>query len=148
MSRNLISHRGNITGPQPTFENKIRYINNALKKGYEVEIDVWYIDGQWNLGHDEPQERINASFFQRRGFWVHAKSIEAFLNLQKIYGVNYFFHQKDDYTLTSIGWCWAYPGKQVIPGFNTIAVLPEIYNTDVKNFAGICSDFIENYKDD
>ena len=38
MSRNLISHRGNITGPQPTFENKIRYINNALKKGYEVEI--------------------------------------------------------------------------------------------------------------
>ena len=47
-------------------------------------------------------------------------------------------------TLTSNGWMWVYPGKQPIKG--SIAVMPEIYNDDVSECAGVCSDYIEKYK--
>ena len=42
----LISHRGNLEGKQPEQENNPLYIYNALNKGYEVEIDVWYKDNE------------------------------------------------------------------------------------------------------
>jgi len=35
-----ISHRGNLSGSQPEFENKPAYIVEALNKGFDVEIDV------------------------------------------------------------------------------------------------------------
>lgn len=37
----LISHRGNIDGPNVKMENDPRYIENTLGKGYNVEVDVW-----------------------------------------------------------------------------------------------------------
>jgi len=40
---------------------------------------------------------------------------------------------------------WVYPGKQPIK--NSIAVLPEIFNDDIKDCTGICSDFIKKYKE-
>jgi hypothetical protein len=55
-----------------------------------------------------------------------------------------FWHQKDDVTLTSQGYIWAYPGKQ--PLKNSIAVLPERNNDDTSQCSGICSDVIEKYK--
>ena len=36
----LISHRGNIDGPQPDRENSPNYINEAIEAGYNVEIDT------------------------------------------------------------------------------------------------------------
>ena len=49
-------------------------------------------------------------------------------------------------TLTSNGYFWTFPGKKLLK--NSICVLPE--KTDYKeiNCAGICSDFIEKYKND
>ena len=38
----LIAHRGNIDGPNPERENSPEYIEEALKAGYDVEVDVWY----------------------------------------------------------------------------------------------------------
>jgi hypothetical protein len=49
----LISHRGNINGKQPNKENHSLYIFEAIKQGFQVEIDVWFIDGKFKLGHDE-----------------------------------------------------------------------------------------------
>jgi len=57
---------------------------------------------------------------------------------------NYFWHENDTVTLTSENWIWAFPGKQPING--SIAVMPEIYNDDVSEAAGVCSDYIQNYK--
>jgi hypothetical protein len=59
-------------------------------------------------------------------------------------GFNYFWHEEDTMTLTSHGYMWVYPGKQPIVG--SIAVLPEIYNDDLHDCIGICSDYIKNYK--
>jgi len=54
----LISHRGNINGKFESYENEPTYIDLALSKGYDVEIDVWYVDGLLYLGHDKPQYGI------------------------------------------------------------------------------------------
>ena len=54
----LISHRGNIKGPNPYRENTPTYIDCAIGNGYDVEIDVRSIDGELWLGHDEPQYKI------------------------------------------------------------------------------------------
>ena len=36
----FISHRGNINGIQKERENDPLYINEAINKGYDVEVDV------------------------------------------------------------------------------------------------------------
>ena len=38
----LISHRGNLNGPDKKFENHPKYIQNAIKKGFDVEIDIYF----------------------------------------------------------------------------------------------------------
>ena len=57
----------------------------------------------------------------------------------------HFWHQNDDLTLTSNGYFWTYPGKDLTS--NSIAVLPEISKTYTleKKIAGICSDYIFDY---
>lgn len=141
----LISHRGNIDGPKPELENSIGYIEAALKLGYEVEIDIWYIKGKFWLGHDEPQYEVKESWLFDRAerLWIHCKNVEAMVWFNKILTFNFFFHNKDDAVLTSKQKIWAYPGKQPIQ--DSIAVLPEINNDDVCACIGICSDYIRRY---
>ena len=51
----LISHRGNINGRIENYENNPDYIDDTIRLGYDVEVDVWMIEGVLFLGHDEPQ---------------------------------------------------------------------------------------------
>jgi hypothetical protein len=62
----LISHRGNINGKNDVRENSMFYIMEALTMGFDVEIDVWYINNEWFLGHDKPQYQINIDVFRSR----------------------------------------------------------------------------------
>ena len=140
-----ISHRGNLKGSKPEYENHPNYIKKALSMGYDVEIDVWYLD-KFFLGHDVPQYEIEISFLQNPKLWCHAKNIEAIVMMEKLSKIHYFFHQNDDITLTSKNYIWAFPGKQPIK--NSIAVMPEIYKDDITSCIGICSDYIENYKNE
>lgn len=146
----LISHRGNINGKIVERENQPEYINEAISLGYDVEIDIWGIDGELFLGHDEPQYPTDFDWLKERSsnLWIHCKNIDALLYFTDIdYSLelfNYFWHETDTVTLTSENWIWAFPGKQPING--SIAVLPEIYNDDVSDAAGVCSDYIEKYK--
>ena len=143
-----ISHRGNIDGKKPHLENKPKYIDDALNLGYDVEIDVWVIDGVILLGHDEPQYGITQHWLNERyeKVWIHCKNIEAIEWFNSIDGFHYFWHEEDTLTLTSKGVIWAYPGKQPIK--KSIAVMPERGNDDVSNCMGICSDVIKKYKDE
>jgi hypothetical protein len=77
---------------------------------------------------------------------IHCKNIDSllFLKLQNN-SFNFFWHENDTISLTSIGYIWAYPGKQPIP--NSIAVLPELHNDKIKECIGICSDEISKYRD-
>ena len=140
----FIAPRGNINGKQENFENTRSYIEVALMKGFECEIDICKWDG-WHfyLGHDTPGEKVTESWLKNKPLWCHAKNYEAFQALCK-QGHNCFWHNEDRYTLTSKGYIWAYPGEAV--GNNTIAVLPEWKATNIKDAAGICSDNIEFYR--
>jgi hypothetical protein len=143
----LIAHRGNIDGKSELYENEPNYIDNALEKGYDVEIDIWVIEGNFYLGHDKPQYGITLEWLDKRKneLWIHCKNMEAMEWFNSLFGTyNYFWHQEDTLTLTSKGYIWAYPGKQPIKV--SIAVMPEIYNDDISQCLGICSDYIQNYK--
>jgi len=140
----LISHRGNINGKQPDLENNPEYIKDAIRIGYDVEVDVWYDNGFW-LGHDKPLYPIETSFLKNKKLWCHAKNNKALFKMRQEPGIHYFWHQKDDYTLTSEGFIWTFPKKLLY--YNSICVLPELgYTGDLDNCYGICSDIIEVYK--
>ena len=142
----LISHRGNTNGPNPKKENTIQYIEQTLKQGYHCEIDICKFDGRkFYLGHDEPGEPVSIDWLNTNQVWCHAKNYNALEALVTL-GIHCFWHQTDKYTITSQGWIWAYPGQP--GGKYTIAVLPErLTNDEVKKFAGVCSDYIDNYKE-
>mgnify|MGYP003660045529 CR=1 FL=1 len=143
----LISHRGNIDGSNPARENSPDYVLEAISLGYDVEIDVWKVDGKWFLGHDEPEYAIEEVFLSKEGLWCHAKNIDALGALLAL-GVNCFWHQKDYYTLTNNGFIWAYPGRPLIKG--AICVMPEnqaAENHDFSSCSGICSDKISYFKE-
>ena len=150
----LISHRGNIDGKNLQLENNPKYVNTARAKGYDVEVDLWYCDGFFWLGHDEPQYEVTLNWLSKRSgsLWIHCKdlkTIEELKHLEITMGfkkLNYFYHNTDDITLTSHGDIWAYPGKQPIR--NSIAVQPELHDDDTSECYGICSDNIKNYTDD
>lgn len=143
-----ISHRGNTNYINEMYENHPSYIQEALDLGYQCEVDVWYRNGHFYLGHNEPEFLIPVDWLLKRkwSLWVHCKNIEALEEMSRYY-LNYFWHESDDYTVTSRNWVWAYPDRITSTKYNrTIAVLPEIKDTDVSEFAGICSDFISNYR--
>ena len=94
----LIAHRGNTVDPNRYLENHPDYIEAALHKGYECEVDVWYEDGTYFLGHDEPSYKTTKEFLQRSSLWCHAKNLEAINEMSK-YPIHYFWHQEDDITL-------------------------------------------------
>lgn len=140
----LIAHRGNIFGPNPEFENQPQYIKNAIQCGYDCEIDVHYIDEKYYLGHDNPQYNIDLSFLieNKDKLWIHCKNFEAFDKLIQIKELNIFWHQNDEYTLTSHQYIWAYPKMKVSK--RCIILMPE-WNDFIfdKDGYGICSDYID-----
>ena len=50
----IISHRAYTEGEDTTVENHPAAIQALLDSGFHVEIDVWYIDEEYLLGHDSP----------------------------------------------------------------------------------------------
>jgi hypothetical protein len=135
-----ISHRGNVDGPNTGKENHPDYIDEALKN-YHCEIDVWFIDNQFVLGHDVPTYPVYLSFFKNKKLWCHAKNIEA-LNQMLKYNFHCFWHQNDDATLTSQNYIWVFPGRNIANN-RSIAVCPEEANNwDISNAVGVCTDYI------
>lgn len=137
----LIAHRGNFDGKKPELENTKLHINNALAHGYDVEVDLWKIGNEFFLGHDRPEHRVEEEYLGYISLhtWFHAKNLEAleYLLLTNKHG---FFHDKDDYTLTTRGFIWAYSGKVV--GKNGVACMPEMtkgFKIPANAYA-VCSD--------
>jgi hypothetical protein len=116
----FISHRGNLHGPKPKHENSIPYILNAIQKGFDVEIDVWYVNGSLYLGHNEPQYLVpEFKFFKDNAekLWCHCKNLQA-LDILLPLGIHCFIHDKDIATLTSKNYIWLYPSKMINVGNN------------------------------
>ena len=146
----LISHRGNLTGRFPNLENNPDYVQYAIECGYDVEVDLRTMNGKLFLGHDAPQYQIDLNWLQNRvdKLWIHCKDKESF-DVSILNKLHCFWHDTDDYTITSLGHVWAYPGKQPV-GTQCIMVMPERIWTveEIKkiNTFGICSDIVEVLK--
>lgn len=138
----LISHRGNLNGPQPENENRPDYIEKALLN-YNVEIDIFFYKNELWLGHDNPQYKIkNLNWLENNKLWCHAKNLEALDKMLKYPKIHCFWHQNDDVTLTSKGYMWTYPNKRLFS--NSIAVIKEKLDKNVlPACSGICSDYVE-----
>jgi hypothetical protein len=137
----VIAHRANLNGPDPASENTPSAITRALSLGFDVEIDIWHIDGGYRLGHDKPQYEVELSWLSgfRDNLWIHCKNIDALYQLSLHNEFNYFWHQSDDFTLTSKGYIWTYPGKP--SSGKSIIVLPELNLYESYKCFGICTDY-------
>ena len=147
----LIAHRGLYQGPNKNTENSPEQIVNALEQGYHVEVDVWYKDKKLYLGHDGPTYKINDKFFSERKLWIHCKNVDAlyYFSTHISLSANFFWHENDQYTLTSKKYIWTYPGKDLTD--NSIMVMPEHVDNTLENTKnvkcyGICSDYVERIK--
>lgn len=137
----IISHRGNLNG-RTLKENHPEYIRTALEKGFDVEVDVRFINNIWYLGHDDPEYEVNFKFLQTSNLWVHAKTIQTAAKLFNT-GLHYFYHNNDFITLTSCNYLWTYPGQELTP--YSICVLIKYPTRLVEGCFGVCTDFPERY---
>ena len=136
----LIAHRGNLKGKNPKYENHPDYILDAVWAGFDVEVDVWNVKGQWFLGHDAPTYSIKQGFLENEKLWCHAKNFQSLTHMLNNKNIHSFWHQNDDFTLTSQGYIWTFPGKKLHK--NSVAVKPEQFDfKDIEICYAICSDF-------
>lgn len=108
----IISHRGNING-RSEFENDPRYLAIALSLGFDVEVDVWNINGLYFLGHDDPKYPVKESFLEDDRFWCHAKNLKALDKMLNNSKIHCFWHEDDQRTITSDRFVWTYPHEEV-----------------------------------
>ena len=137
----IISHRGNTSGPNKEYENHPNTISSLLKKNIDCEIDVWSVNDVFYLGHDFPQHKIDASYILQNGLWCHAKNLEALYKMNTIGDIHFFWHENDDYTLTSKNVIWTYPEK-ITTDNSVIVDLSNNWRDKNYNCLGVCVDWI------
>jgi hypothetical protein len=142
----LISHRGNIVGRNPNRENTPSYIDTAIGAGYDVEVDVNYINTSFYLGHDTPDIEITETWILKRKehIWFHCKNLQAVTQLSKLKGVKYFCHSSDAFVLTSTGHIWVHDLNLEL---NDISIIPLLSDDDVNQYNSVvvyavCTDYI------
>lgn len=144
----IISHRGNINGPQRFRENNPKYIKELLSQNIPCEVDLRFSNKTGNLflGHDICQYKIDQDFLvdNRNMLYIHCKTLGALSYLNErlnIINMNYFYHANDAYTLTSQKQVWCFPGTT--PPRNGILVdLSSRPNYNARCL-GVCVDWIE-----
>lgn len=151
----IIAHRGNLEGTNPSRENSLDYIDEAIAAGFDVEIDVRCEDHKFYLGHDEPQYYVPMTWlFKRKDkLWIHCKDVKS----MEVFSTSpvdfhYFWHETDCYTVTSKGFGLVLVGQ--FPFKNSVIIMPEkidLYfpphgDEYIKNSYGIITDKAILYK--
>ena len=135
-----IAHRGNLNGSSP-LENSPGFLLEAISKNFDVEVDIRLTDTGWFLGHDGPVYKVGDLFIDqiKDSAWFHCKNLEALEKLDnKVY--KYFWHQNDDFTLTSNGFIWTYPNKTI----TTKSIIVDLNLDGDYHYTipyGICTDY-------
>jgi hypothetical protein len=137
----LIAHRGNTQGPKPAVENDPVYISQALDAGFDAEVDVWSINGNYVLGHNSPDFFVKGLFLENKKLWCHAKNLEALERMLDNKKIHCFWHEADNYTITSKGYIWTYPDKDVASR-SVVVVTGNRIKQSYKKIHGICGDYV------
>jgi len=140
----FISHRGNLDGLNPERENTKGYVQEAIDKGFQVEIDIRVEDGSLFLGHDSPDCEIDLNWLCERSssLWVHCKDFDS-LSMLADKDLRIFFHEKERYSIISNKLIWAHDlsnvdSKCIIP----LLTEDQVMTWNPKPVFGICSDFV------
>lgn len=147
----FIAHRGNEKGRFAHDENKPEKIEELHQKGIVCEIDIWYKENQWWLGHDAPETKVTFEWLMKNPSLclIHCKNYQALDTLHREcgsqgYDVNLFYHTVEDYALTSRGHIIVHPNQTCLP--DSIEMMPELSKTrDMKKRSNyVCSDSRSN----
>ena len=143
----LIAHRGNIDSIIPERENAPDYIDEAIAKGYDVEMDVRYIGGRLFLGHDTPDHEIQLDWLlnRRDWLWVHTKNFGALQYLID-HDLRIFYHQKENHTIiNNCNLIWSHELSEA----SEKSIIPLLSEKDIESYPrysgkvyGVCSDFV------
>lgn len=144
----LISHRGNTNLINAERENTQEYIDEAITKGYDVEIDVYGgKDSSLWLGHDLPERMVELSWLKQRkeSLWIHCKNVESLCVIVES-GLRCFFHEKEKQTIIgNTDKIWTHDienatNKSIIP---LITLADIMQHNKYPHVFGICSDYVE-----
>lgn len=159
MKLNIISHRGNINGPGSQCERV--NVENALEKGYDVEVDVRLIAGKFLIGHDKPlyempNEWLTESINSR--LWFHAKDYLCMIELIKLnQNIKTFLHNDEPSTKV-----FPFQHVWIHPNLNSLIInrlmlndiildiegYPRISKNQIKNYPfGVCSDWCDEWNE-
>lgn len=144
----LISHRGNYNGVRPDRENKPSYIDTTLSMGYDVEVDIRFINGKFYLGHDTPDTEISKKWILNRvdKLWFHCKDLYTAQVFKKMdANLKYFCHTSDDFVLTSTNHIWVHNLDLTLDENCIIPLLDEKILDKYENYDliyAVCTDFI------
>lgn len=98
----LIAKRGLFEGPNYETENSLDQIKLALCRGFDVEVDVRFIDGKYWLGHDKPQYETTLEFLTNKKIWVHAKDTITYDAIRSHkFHPKVFVHDEEDYAVVT-----------------------------------------------
>lgn len=150
-------------GSIPNKENRSEYLFDAIDEGFMVEVDIMTsIDGELYLGHDSLVERLTdelmCELLSTDCAIFHVKDLGAIHKIQKYRdAIHWFWHDKDNITLTSRNLIWTWPGTNF--SWNTSGVIenqPEFYDGQegliewihhihkgvILKPHGVCSDYV------
>ena len=140
----IISNRGNISGRQPELENKLTYLQDALKAGWHVCLDVVFHCGNFILPRDGKYDVAPPAFLSRQRVWCRAhdpETLDALCNISA-----HAFLISDSPTLTSSQFVWTPPDgiltARSIAGFPEQGAPSWLVQYEP---AGLCSDVPANY---
>ena len=146
----LISHRGNVSGPNLENENKPSFIQTAIDEGYDVEVDVRLLDAGLYLGHDNPDYPVELEWLVARKdrLWIHTKNFQA-MNLLIEHDLKVFYHQTEKHAVIgNTRFIWSCDlteatERSVIPLIGEEET--EKYKDVIMNFYAVCSDYIRRF---
>lgn len=135
----IISHLGNTDGRNPEAENKLSYVQKALKEGWHVCVDVVFHHGTFILPYDGGFNIAPPALLSKQRVWCRAHdpdTVDALCNV----GAHCFLNSENFMSLTSAQFIWTLPPYSLVP--RSIAFLPETAEIGwVGNAepAGLCS---------
>jgi len=135
----IISHLGNINGRIPEQENTLKYLQEALKAGWHICVDVVFRSGGFLLPHASGFTPVPPSFFSKHRVWSRCQNAETLDALCNI-GAHAVLATESPLTLTSSQFIWTLPPRELAP--RSIAVFPEMADSNWlfdHEPAGLCS---------
>lgn len=144
MLQKIYAHRGNIDGPENPLENTVELAEKALGMGYGVELDVWFKNDCFFLGHDQPKQKVSKQYLINNNFLIHCKNYQAFRELYLNPNIHCFYHNDEPFTLTNLGKCLVH--EKIVENFNHNDIVVDLNSRKITDKAyGVITDYPNLY---